>query len=211
MKHSIHIFVALLFTLLGLSTPMMQAQTPQQGVSPTPQLSSSPSERSEAARQMDEVLAQQERAGGKELSRSLAPDTSTLDRLDAPTREQAYVAMREYYHYRTLGFQHRMDVFRWQLFSSKIIFVVVILLVLAGVYFSGVQFHSSLHRSKAPAANKDGVPQPTQTEQHDVTEIEASVRGIRVSSPVLGVLILVISFLFFYLYLVYVYPIVDTL
>ena len=46
-------------------------------------------------------------------------------------------------------------------------------------------------------------------EKGEVTELEASVKGIKVSSPVLGVIILVISLLFFYLYLAFVYPIQE--
>ena len=42
-----------------------------------------------------------------------------------------------------------------------------------------------------------------------VTSFSASATGISVSSPVLGVIILVISLAFFYLYLVYVYPISE--
>jgi hypothetical protein len=80
-----------------------------------------------------------------------------------------------------------------------------------GVYFSGVQFHSSLRHKNAPPVIKEGALQAVTVDQHDMTEIEASLKGIRVSSPVLGVLILIISFLFFYLYLIYVYPIVDVL
>jgi hypothetical protein len=40
-----------------------------------------------------------------------------------------------------------------------------------------------------------------------VTEIEATLQGLKISSPVLGVIILALSFFFFYLYLKYVYPI----
>jgi hypothetical protein len=47
------------------------------------------------------------------------------------------------------------------------------------------------------------------TEPESITEFEASAKGIKVSSPVLGVIILVISLAFFYLYLVYVYPISE--
>ena len=79
------------------------------------------------------------------------------------------------------------------------------------MYFSGVQFHSSLRHRNLPQAIKEGVAQVVAVDQHDITQIEASLKGIRVSSPVLGILILIISFLFFYLYLIYVYPIVDAL
>ena len=87
---------------------------------------------------------------------------------------------------------HRREVFEWQLSSSKIIFYVVIFLVLIGVFFSGVQFY---------AAHKKNFM------DDKVTEISASAKGIKVSSSVLGVIILIISLMFFYLYLVYVYPI----
>jgi hypothetical protein len=39
--------------------------------------------------------------------------------------------------------------------------------------------------------------------------LDLSTAGLKVSSPVLGVIILVISLAFFYLYLVYVYPISE--
>lgn len=114
---------------------------------------------------------------------------------DAKTRTLYQAAMQEYYAYRIDGLRHRRDVFRWQLFSSKVIFVVVILLVLAGIYFAAVQFHAGLGKKKAEA----------------VTELVANLEGIKVSSPVLGVIILVISLAFFYCYLVFVYPISEIL
>ena len=85
-------------------------------------------------------------------------------------------------------------MFRWQDISTKIIFAVVIALVLAGVYFAAVQFHSGL-RAKQQFT--------------DAGEVELSVKGIKVRSPVLGVIVLTISLAFFYLYLIYVYPIVN--
>ena len=113
--------------------------------------------------------------------------------------------MQEYYEYRIGGYQHRQRVFAWQLVSSKIIFIVVTVLVLVGIYFSWVQFRGSIKRqTKANARRKD---EEMAEEMH--TEVEASLSGVRVSSPVLGVIILMISFLFFYLYLVYVYPISE--
>jgi hypothetical protein len=41
------------------------------------------------------------------------------------------------------------------------------------------------------------------------TTLEASATGIKLSSPVLGVIILALSLAFFYLYLVHVYPIEE--
>jgi len=93
-------------------------------------------------------------------------------------------------------------VFRWQALSSIIIFYSVLVLVFAGILFSGIQFYKSM--KFAGDKEKEG-----KTNQA-LTEFEASASGIKVSSPVLGVIILVISLAFFYLYLVYVYPIQET-
>ena len=114
--------------------------------------------------------------------------------IDEQTRMEYNRSMQEFYAYRSSGYEHRRHVFEWQLFSSKIIFYVVIFLVTIGLFFSGVQFYS--------AHKKNFVDEK-------VTEISASASGIKVSSSVLGVILLIISLMFFYLYLVYVYPISE--
>jgi len=86
-------------------------------------------------------------------------------------------------------------IYAWQDFSTKLIFVLVIILVFVGVIFSGMQFFKQ-HRSSTPSVDKDGV-----------SHIEFSTGGIKVSSPFIGLILLIISLGFFYLYLVYVYPI----
>lgn len=143
--------------------------------------------------------------------------------LNDSTRAEYQKALQAYYDYHRSGLEHRKKVFEWQLLSSKIIFVVVIILVLSGVYFSSIQFHSSLRaaryaeermqayeqgvadgeRPNAPEFHRD----ESVKDEYPITHLEASLQGIKVSSPVLGVIILALSFLFFYLYLKYVYPI----
>jgi hypothetical protein len=154
---------------------------------------------------IEEFIAAQEKrdaaAGG--LPALELPDVAGLERLDAEIRPEVTAAMREYYRYRVSGFRHRREVFDWQLLSSKVIFWVVILLVTAGIYFSGVQFHAALRRPPATAGEKERAGEGIGG------QLEASLSGIKVSSPVLGVIILAISFLFFYLYLVRVHPISD--
>jgi hypothetical protein len=81
----------------------------------------------------------------------------------------------------------------------RIIFTVVIVLVFAGIGFAAMQFYVGLKRSRTSDAGP----------RSDITELEASLKGIRVSSPVLGVVILTLSLAFFYLYLAYVYPISE--
>jgi len=87
------------------------------------------------------------------------------------------------------------QVLDWQLFTSKIIFWVVIVLVLLGTLFSGIQFSHSLR-----------VPPKGKGNSEDV-QIEASLSGVKLKSSLIGVVIFVISYMFFFLYLVYVYPI----
>ncbi len=118
--------------------------------------------------------------------------------MDAEGQAAMQAALKAYYDYRREGYDHRKRVFEWQLLSSRIIFVVVIALVGAGIYFSWLQFRADLKTT-----DKEG--------NRGVSTLEASTSGIKVSSPVLGVIILVISLLFFYLYLQYVYPIEEIL
>jgi uncharacterized membrane protein len=99
-----------------------------------------------------------------------------------------YEALQAYYKYRVTGFHHRQKVFQWQLLSARIIFIVLIFLVLVGIYFSWVQFKTGI-REKEKTGKGD---------RQEVTELSASPKGIRISSPVLGVIILTISLLFFF-------------
>lgn len=115
-----------------------------------------------------------------------------LDKLDESTREALFASLRASFTYHQTGLQHRLRVFEWQLFSSKLIFVTVLLLVFSGIVFAGIQFFVGL-RSGA----------------NEQSHVRISTEGVQVSSPVLGVVILVISLAFFYLYLVYVYPIEE--
>lgn len=142
------------------------------------------------APQSSAAAAQHGPAGDGQQMHPPAPPTA-ID-ADAATVEVYRAALREYYIYVQKGLQHRQRVFVWQHYSSITIFVVVILLVAAGIYFAAVQFHHGLGRGTAES-----------------TQFEAGTGGIKVSSPVLGVIILVISLAFFYLYLAFVYPITE--
>ncbi len=122
------------------------------------------------------------------------PEMQDSPMLDGESHKKYNTALRSYYEYRMSGYQHRMKLFQWQFFSSKIIFYTVLFLVLAGVYFAAVQFHSGLRRK-------------TGDEAEETTEFIFTLKGMQVKSPVLGVVILVISLAFFYLYLFFVYPI----
>lgn len=116
----------------------------------------------------------------------------------------AYADSAELAAYATWGLAHRRRVFEWQHRSSTIIFYSVLFLVLTGVGFSGIQFYRSMRESVGPAPDGGG------DDEAGVSHIELSTGGLKISSPVLGVIILGLSLAFFYLYLVYVYPIAET-
>lgn len=137
--------------------------------------------------------------GSEEDQRLMAPSLGLLSvdigQLDDSTREVFSKARMHYFEYFSQGYQHRQKVFRWQLLSSKIIFVIVVILVFAGIVFAAIQFYDGMKH--------------TMSKTDPVTTFEAGKEGLKVSSPILGVIILVISLAFFYLYLVYVYPIEE--
>lgn len=118
---------------------------------------------------------------------SIFKSTHRWASLDSIATLKEYEAYTEGLDNDIMNYHHTQRVFKWQLISSKLIFVTVIVLVLAGILFSGLQFKKGIDDSR--------------------TELEFSKNGIKVSSSILGVIVLVISLLFFYLYLVYVYPI----
>ena len=95
--------------------------------------------------------------------------------------------------YELWNLQHRAATFRWQFLASKIIFWMVLMLVVAGVAFSAIQFGVALGRK---------------TEFSDA-EVALSAEGVKIRSQFLGVITLALSLGFFYLYLKTVYPIVE--
>jgi len=121
-----------------------------------------------------------------------AADGALKFTLDEDSKEKLGKAIIENYLW---TMDRNADIFAWQDYSTKIIFFVVLFLVSVGVVFSGIQFYKG-YRTKR-----------TNDEVEQLSQVEFSAKGIKVSSPFLGVIILVISLAFFYLYLVYVYPI----
>lgn len=162
-------------------------------------------ELTEQQKRLTELIAQSKAAtdsgkvSGAAVEDPARPEALPGRNVSEETQMQYEQSLRDYYVYRSIGLEHRQAVFRWQLFSAKLIFIVVLILVFSGIVFAGIQFWSGL---KNVAAGKTEHANPN-------TELELSTSGVKVSSPVLGIVILTISLAFFYLYLVYVYPIED--
>jgi hypothetical protein len=112
---------------------------------------------------------------------------------------------------------HRWRSFDFQYEASIIIFILVIVIVLTGIVFSGIQFRYTLKHLNLKEKILDAAKQADEAKQPDAvtpgaidllkTDLAIGKDGIKVNSSVLGVIILVISIAFFYLYLIYVYPI----
>jgi hypothetical protein len=136
-------------------------------------------------------------------AKSAMPESPSSVVLADPTTRQRYLdSMQRYYEYRASGFAYRSRLFEWQLMSSRVIFLVVLVLVSCGIYFAWVQFRAALLAvGRGIGTAVDAVANPL------ATQLELSAKGIVINSSVLGIVILGLSLAFFYLYLVYVYPI----
>jgi hypothetical protein len=127
---------------------------------------------------------------------------------DAETAKICQEMLRESYRYTIAAYQHRRESFNWSLTASKIIFVLVLALVASGIVFAAIQFSAALLEARSGRGHKaasGGHDKKSATSMD--TDLELSPQGIKASSSVLGVIVLLISMAFFYLYAQFVYPI----
>ncbi|WP_349314936.1 hypothetical protein [Chitinophaga sp. MM2321] len=119
------------------------------------------------------------------------------------------------YTYHVYTYNHLIKAYDLHHRNSNIIFWMVLIIVGAGLIFSGIQFFISLksfnfkirHNKKVLGTTEQ---QDTATEDKPTT-FKLSKDGIEFSSSIFGVIILAMSIIFFYFYLHFVYPInVDT-
>lgn len=98
--------------------------------------------------------------------------------------------------------EHTLDVLKWQLFASKAILFLVVVITISGVAFSAYQLNISL---KCIRESKDTKKQETVANTN--TSLNISKDKIEVVSPINGVIVLIISLAFLYLFLNLVYKI----
>jgi hypothetical protein len=104
-----------------------------------------------------------------------------------PSLDPRYAEAR--LEYDTFALRHAQRTFVWQYWSGIVVFLLVMATVVMGLYLSFLHFREGRRGGGG--------------------QIKMSTTGIEVSSPVIGLLILVISLGFFYLYLSQVYPITE--
>lgn len=125
------------------------------------------------------------------------PPSPPFQELDEQSRELVVERFRRYQVHQIEALEHRERLFRWQLRANQISFVVVLVLVSAGIVFSGIQFAHSLRAV------------PGESGEASVHELSISAQGVSVKSSVIGLIVLTISLGFFYLYLVHVFPLEE--
>jgi hypothetical protein len=115
-------------------------------------------------------------------------------------------------------------IFEHQIVYTVIIFAIVNLLVVSGLYFAWIQFRATMHLShavksalpqltgKQATADTDQTlgqapPPPQVSDPIPITELKLGPDGLAISSAFIGLIILGFSMGFYILYLKYVYPI----
>ena len=125
---------------------------------------------------------------------SIPPELLKLDFLKKQRIDTAKIKIeliKTFYKSQTKAYNYRNNLFDFQLDSGKTLFYVVIIMVFIGLYFSYLQFRTALGKN---------IPETT---------VDLSFKNIRITSSVIGLIILVVSLAFLYLYLYYVYPITE--
>jgi hypothetical protein len=94
--------------------------------------------------------------------------------------------------------------YAWHLFSAKLIFFLVIAIVLFGLYVTYLQFNRDYRDwSALPDHPTDSMP------PRPVSSLKLSAGGLELSSQVIGLIVLALSFAFFYLYVKEIHPMVE--
>ena len=149
--------------------------------------------------ELTEALVQKRLREFSSPSAPYLPEIWCGDIDDEPTRTTCWEAYRASLQYYSAGLVRRGRVFEWQHMSTIVIFFVVIGLVLVSVYFAWIQFRRALESRADESGGEKSVG----------TTVELTTSGVKVSSPVLGVIILALALGFFYLYLVFVYRVQE--
>lgn len=146
-----------------------------------------PSEKSAHSFKSDEEFAQ-------EILRS-SSEKNALDCVDTHCKELAEQFRIKLLNYRIWALEHNEKSHRWQMRSGRRIFYCVLFIVAFGLVLSLLQF--------LPAWKRDlkGIE-----DAYAQTELSVSESSFKVSSPVVGLIILALSLGFFVAYLKMVYP-----
>jgi len=113
-----------------------------------------------------------------------------LDATHTPLQQKydAYLAMQ--YDEQVALMQHRVAVFKWQEFASNVMLWVVVAVVLSGLVFSAAQLIDGLRFGKDMQGN-----------------LEISAQGLKITSSIVGLLVLALSIAFVLIFVDQIYSI----
>jgi hypothetical protein len=114
--------------------------------------------------------------------------------------------------YTVFAWKNRREAFAWQSVATKVIFGVVIIVVLAGLYLSWMQFnfaHNAPLKVTTPSTEGSASAATSTNPGDAMNTIEVNTSGVKITSSVIGLVILTLSIVFFFLYLKFVYPIIE--
>ncbi len=107
--------------------------------------------------------------------------------------------------------------YNWHLFSAQLLFFLVFGIVLFGLYVTYLQFnrdyrdwshHPGVPGTPAASASAEG-PATEVLPPRPVSSLKLSAGGLELSSQVIGLIVLALSFGFFYLYVREIHPMVE--
>lgn len=143
---------------------------------------------------------------------------------DAATKTACEAYAKAVFEHQIWTLQYRQRAYEAHHSNSLWVFLLVCALVLLGMYLSLREFNLDSRRREALIAQLSkrlrriaaGKADDAKAEAADVgatpaTTLGIDPTGVKLTSPVLGVIILVVSMGFFYLYLKTVYPINETI
>ncbi len=113
----------------------------------------------------------------------------------APVGKKYQDSLMAFYDYQAAFMRYGAHLYAWELWVSSLVLGLVAIIVFAGLSFSGYQLWK--------AVTVAGV--------QTTAEMELSAGKLRVTSSVVGIVVLLISLAFFYLFIVEVYPIKGAL
>ncbi|GFD84612.1 hypothetical protein KUL150_06710 [Alteromonas sp. KUL150] len=124
---------------------------------------------------------------------------------------------KERFAYDVFTFDDNKNSFTFQNIQTWVIFVIVMLLVISGVYLAYLQFKldekkalAQLEIQKLLARNSATEPQLGTSADNGENSFEVSTSGIKITSSVIGLVVLAMSFAFFYMYVLHVYDLKVT-
>jgi hypothetical protein len=160
-------------------------------VSATPCLSGEVSSRSaqteseDIQHKLDKALAQ-----NTDLEQIIAQLNKKLDLNNSPLQQKYYETLSAQYDYDVALMKQHQSVLTWELFASNVSLWLVAFIVVAGVGFAGVQLWQAVQK---------GGPQAE-------TQLEIAATKFRLTSSVVGIVVLGMSYFFFYLFVKEIYP-----